>query len=57
MQHVLHVNKNWREFKYSNGRNLIPKKKKKKEHNFGFINPLMVAEKIIMVKEVKTRNL
>ena len=30
---------------------------KKKKHNFGFINPLMVAEKIIMVKEVKTRNL
>ena len=29
----------------------------KKKHNFGFINPLMVAEKIIMVKEVKTRNL
>lgn len=28
----------------------------KKKHNFGFINPLMVAEKII-IKEVKTRNL
>lgn len=36
---------------------ILSQKKQKKKHNFGFINPLMVAEKIIMVKEVKTRNL
>lgn len=51
MPYVLYVNTNWREFTEG----ILSQKKQKKKHNFGFINPLMVAEKIIMVKEVKTK--